>query len=54
MFARLVLLVAPLSMLIGAATFILSTVYLAIERCNSGCTGFLEGMNRTRVFTSRR
>ena len=34
-------------MLVGAAIFILATLYLAIERCSSGCTGFLEGMNRT-------
>lgn len=43
---RLLLLVAPISAVFGAALFVVSTIYLAIERCSSGCTGFLEGMNR--------
>jgi hypothetical protein len=44
---RLMLLVAPIAALIGMAAFVVATVYLAIERCSSGCTGFLEGMDRS-------
>ena len=47
MLLRLILLVAPVATLLGMAAFVVATVYLAIERCSSGCTGFLEGMNRT-------
>ena len=47
MLLRLILLVAPGATLLGAVAFVVATVYLAIERCSSGCTGFLEGMNRT-------
>lgn len=46
MLERLFLLAAPTSAVFGAAVFIVSTIYLAFERCAS-CTGFLEGMNRT-------
>ena len=47
MLERVFLLVAPISAIFGAAAFVAATVYLAFERCSSGCTGFLEGMNRT-------
>jgi hypothetical protein len=42
-----VFLLAPASALLGAGAFVAATVYLAFERCGSGCTGFLEGMSRT-------
>ena len=47
MLERLFLMVAPISAVFGAAVFVVSTIYLAIERCSGGCTGFLEGMNRS-------
>jgi hypothetical protein len=47
MLERLILLLAPISALFGAAAFVVATIYLAIERCSGECTGFLEGMNRT-------
>lgn len=47
MLDRLILLVAPISAVSGAAAFVVATIYLAFERCFGACTGFLEGMNRT-------
>jgi hypothetical protein len=52
MLERLILLVAPVWALVGAAAFVCATVYLVIERCAGSCTGFLEGMNQTPGISS--
>jgi hypothetical protein len=52
MLERVFLIVAPISAIFGAALFVAATVYLTIERCASGCTGFLEGMNRTPALSA--